>query len=125
MPVRAYPMAILVLAIAPLPLFPQTDAVIALTNGRWFDGKSFPPRTAYSVNGTLSFTEPARIDRVVDLSSTWVVPPFAEAHNHNIDGAVEERSLGAIRKYVADGVFYVKIQGNYPLSEEQRGRLPI
>jgi hypothetical protein len=96
-----------------------------LTNGRWFDGTSFQPRTAYSVNGTLSFTEPARIDHTIDLSGTWVVPPFGEAHNHNIDGAVEARSVAAIGKYVADGVFYVKIQGNYPLSDEQRARLPI
>lgn len=122
---RAYAIAILALAIVPLSLFPQADAVIALTSGRWFDGKSFQPRTTYSVNGTLSFTAPARIDRVIDLSGTWVVPPFAEAHNHNIDGAVEERSLAAIRRYVADGVFYVKIQGNYPLTDQQRGRLPI
>jgi imidazolonepropionase-like amidohydrolase len=122
---RAYPIAILALAIAPLPLLSQAETVIALTNGRWFDGKTFQPRTTYSVNGTLTFTEPARVGRVIDLSGTWVVPPFAEAHNHNIDGAVEARSLAAIRKYVADGVFYVKIQGNYPLTDEQRGRLPI
>jgi imidazolonepropionase-like amidohydrolase len=122
---RAYAIAILALAVAPLHLFSQGDAVIALTNGRWFDGKSFQSRTAYSVNGTLSFTARTRIDRTIDLSGTWVVPPFAEAHNHNIDGAVEERSLAAIRKYVADGVFYVKIQGNYALTDEQRTRLPI
>ena len=71
------------------------------------------------------FEKPARIDRTLDLAGAWIVPPFAEAHNHNIDGAVEERSLAAIRKYVADGVFYVKIQGNYPLTDEQRRRLPI
>ena len=122
---RASPIALLALAIAPGPLFPHAESVIALTNGRWFDGTSFQPRTVYSVNGTFSFTEPARIDRAIDLSGTWVVPPFAEAHNHNIDGAVEARSLAAIRKYVADGVFYVKIQGNYPLTDEQRARLPI
>jgi imidazolonepropionase-like amidohydrolase len=122
---RAYPIVILALAVVPAPLVSQADAVFAFTNGRWFDGTSFQPRTAYSVNGTLRFTEPARIDRSIDLSGAWVIPPFAEAHNHNIDGAVEERSLAAIRKYVADGVFYVKIQGNYPLTGEQRGRLPI
>jgi imidazolonepropionase-like amidohydrolase len=124
---RAHPIAILALALtlAPLPLLSQADSVIALTNGRWFDGNAFQLRTAYSVNGTLRFTEPARIGRTIDLSGAWVVPPFGEAHNHNIDGAVEERSLAAIRKYVADGVFYVRIQGNYPLSEEQRARLPI
>ena len=122
---RAYPMAILALALVPLPLFSQAGAVIAFTNGRWFDGRSFEPRTIYSIEGTLSVRAPSRIDRVIDLSGTWVVPPFAEAHNHNIDGAVEERSLAAIRRYVTDGVFYVKIQGNYPLTDLQRTRLPI
>lgn len=122
---RASLLTVLAIAIVPLSLFSQSDPVIAFVNGRWFDGTSFQPRTAYSVNGMLNFTEPARIDRSIDLSGAWVVPPFAEAHNHNIDGAVEERSLAAIRKYVADGVFYVKIQGNYALTDEQRTRLPI
>ena len=122
---RDYTVAVLAFAILPLRLFSQADAAIAFTNGRWFDGQSFQPRTTYSVNGTLSFAAPARIDRTVDLSGMWVVPPFAEAHNHNIDGAVEARSLAAIRKYVADGVFYVKIQGNYPLTDQQRAGLPI
>jgi hypothetical protein len=108
-----------------LPPFSQTDQIVALSNGRWFDGTSFQLRTAYSVSGMLSFAEPPRIDRTIDLAGTWVVPPFGEAHNHNIDGAVEERSLAAIRRYAADGVFYVKIQGNYALTDEQRRRLPI
>jgi imidazolonepropionase-like amidohydrolase len=122
---RAYTVAALALAMLPLRLFSQADAVIAFTNGRWFDGRSFQHQTTYSVNGTLSFAAPKRIDRTIDLSGTWVVPPFAEAHNHNIDGAVEARSLAAIRKYVADGVLYVKIQGNYPLTDQQRTGLPI
>ena len=60
---------------------------------------------------------------------SWIVPPFAEAHNHNITGwehdAVEERNRKVISKYVADGVFYVKIQGSFPLTDALRRRLPI
>lgn len=116
---------LLALVLVPLSLVSQADPVVALVNGRWFDGQSFQPRTAYSVNGLLTFSQPARTDRVLDLAGTWVIPPFAEAHNHNIDGAVEERSLASIRKYAADGVFYVKIQGNYRLTDDQKRRLPI
>jgi hypothetical protein len=79
----------------------------------------------YSVDGRFTATRPARIDSALDLAGTWIVPPFGEAHNHNIDGAVEERSRQALRRYVADGVFYVKIQGNYPLTDEFRRRLPM
>jgi hypothetical protein len=106
---------------------PQTAATqnVALFNGQWFNGTSFEARTVYSVHGHFTNKKPARVDRTLDLAGTWIVPPFAEAHNHNIDGVVEERGRKAIQKYLADGVFYVKIQGNYPLSDELRGRLPI
>jgi hypothetical protein len=122
---RVYLATILAFAIVPASLFSQDDTVIAFANGRWFDGNTFRSRTVYCVNGLLRFDKPARVDRTLDLSGAWIVPPFAEAHNHNIDGAVEARSLAAILKYAADGVFYVKIQGNYALTDEQRQRLPI
>ncbi|HZS09564.1 MAG TPA: amidohydrolase family protein [Blastocatellia bacterium] len=97
----------------------------ALINGQWFDGKSFAARTAWSVNGRFTSAKPARVDRTIDLAGTWVVPPFAEAHNHNLGTGIEERDRKAIQKYLADGVFYVKIQGNLPLTDEARRRLGI
>ncbi len=96
---------------AQAPAAAQTPSRIALTNGQWFNGSGFEARTMYSVDGRFTATQPARIDSTLDLAGTWIVPPFGEAHNHNIDGAVEERSRQALRRYVADGVFYVKIQG--------------
>jgi hypothetical protein len=106
-------------------LFSQEAPTVAFVNGRWFDGRSFQTRTVYSVNGALRFTAPRTIARTIDLSGAWIVAPFAEAHNHNIDGAVEERALASLRQYAADGVLYVKIQGNYPLSAELRASLPM
>ena len=126
---RALMTGILSLALLPLSPLSQGSSTIALPNGRWFDGQSFELRTAYSVDGRLTFRKPARVDRTIDLAGSWVVPPFGEAHNHNITGwehdAVEERNRNAISKYVADGVFYVKIQGSFPLSDALRRRLPI
>jgi hypothetical protein len=98
---------------------------IAFINGLWFDGAAFERRTMYSVDGRFSSARPPRIDETLDLGGTWIVPPFGEAHNHNIDGVVEDRTRAALTRYLADGVFYVKIQGNYPLSEEMRRRLPM
>ncbi|QHT71493.1 amidohydrolase family protein [Rhodocytophaga rosea] len=103
----------------------QSQQTIALVNGQWFTGKGFESRTGYSVNGRFTFKKPKQIDQTIDLAGTWLVPPFGEAHNHNIDGVVEERSKKAIERYMADGVFYVKIQGNYPLTDEQKNRLQI
>lgn len=102
----------------------QAPPNIALLNGQWFNGKSFEARTVYSVNGRFTFRKPGRIDRTLDLSGTWIVPPFAEAHNHNLNG-IEERDRKAIQKYLADGVFYAKMQSNFPVSEEMKRSLGL
>ena len=90
----------------------------ALINGMWFDGKTFEARTVYSVDGRFTAKKPDHVDHTLDLAGTYIVPPFGESHNHNIGTGVEDRDRRAIRKYLADGVFYVKIQGNLPLTEE-------
>lgn len=97
----------------------------AFVNGQWFNGRSFERRTAYSVDGRLTFKEPAQVDRTVDLSGSWVVPPFADAHNHSIGTGDEDSDRSAIRRFLADGVFYVKMQGNLPLTDDMKGRLRI
>lgn len=84
--------------------------------GRWFDGTRFAARTMYVVDGTLRARPPARIDSVVDLAGGYVVPPFADAHQHLVDPRIDS----TIRAYLSDGIFYVKDQGNAPI-----GRRPI
>ena len=98
---------------------------VALVNGKWFNGKSFETRTLYAVNGRFTANQPARVDRTLDLSGTWIVPPFGEAHNHNLGTGIEERDKEAIRKYLTDGVFYVKIQGNLPLKDQSKRELSV
>lgn len=80
-------------------------------NGNWFDGKRFRRRSFYSVNNLLTSKKPAKIDETVDLKNGYVVPPFAEGHNHWLEPqAVDEY----IRNYLRDGVFYVKDEANLP-----------
>lgn len=105
-------------AAAPLPSF-------AFVNGWWFNGQAFERRTGFSVNGRFTFKTPPRVDRTLDLADAYVVPPFAEAHNHNLGTGAEDRDKAAIQRYLADGVFYVKIQGNLPLTDEMKRRLSI
>jgi imidazolonepropionase-like amidohydrolase len=95
-----------------------------LLNGQWFNGKSFEARAVYSVNGRFTMKKPTRVDRTLDLAGTWVVPPFGEAHNHNLNG-IEDRDRKAIQKFLADGVFYVKEPGNFLLSDEIKQRLGL
>jgi hypothetical protein len=98
---------------------------VALVNGKWFNGKLFETRTLYAVNGRFTAKKPGRVDRTLDLSGTWIVPPFGEAHNHNIGTGIEERDKEAIKNYLTDGVFYVKIQGNLPLTDKIKRELSI
>jgi imidazolonepropionase-like amidohydrolase len=80
-------------------------------NGQWFNGETFVSRTCYSVNGVLQSKKPARVDSTIDLRGRYVVPPFGEAHNHNMDGADTAKK---IRMYLEDGIFYVKNPNNLP-----------
>lgn len=96
--------------------------IIELVNGRWFDGRQFQAKTFYSNCGLLQRTRPPIVHEVKDLEGGFVVPPFAEAHNHNIEGVwnVDE----VIQGYLEAGVFYVKIQGNvHELSSKILGNL--
>ena len=97
----------------------------SLRNGLWFNGRSFERRTMYSVQGRFTLRKPARVDRDLDLAGAWIVPPFGEAHNHNIGTGVEQWDRKAIARYQADGVFYVKIQGNLPLTDRGKRTLGI
>ena len=85
-------------------------------NGRWFNGANFTAKDFYSVGGFLTSSKPIEVDSVIDLAGKYVVPPFAEAHNHNVDGlAAGSTNIEMIvRMYLTDGVFYVKNPGNLP-----------
>ncbi|MCC6139623.1 MAG: hypothetical protein IT389_03285 [Nitrospira sp.] len=81
-------------------------AQYAFVNGQWFDGQQFQATTFYTVDGRLTTTKPALVDEQVDLHGGFVVPPFGEAHNHNIEGPWTFEAT--VARYLHDGVFYVK-----------------
>ena len=54
-------------------------------NGKWFDGQKFVARKFYTVGGRLTARKPTRVDKTFDLAGKFIVPPFAEAHNHNLE----------------------------------------
>lgn len=77
-----------------------------LVNGRWFDGREFRDATFYTVDGRLTKTKPAVEYERIDLKGGYVVPPFGEAHNHNVEGLWNLDTV--VARYLHDGVFYVK-----------------
>jgi imidazolonepropionase-like amidohydrolase len=82
----------------------------AFVNGRWFDGHVFREDTFYTVDGRLTRNKPSVVDAVIDLAGGFVVPPFGEAHNHNVEGPWHLDAV--VHRYLADGVFYVKNPNN-------------
>ena len=88
---------------------------IAFVNGRWFNGQAFEARTMYALQGVLRTSRPAAIDTTIDLQGKFVVPPFGEAHNHNIEGS--SRTPQVLASYINDGIFYVLNPNSLPRSK--------
>lgn len=93
---------------------PGASPAYEFRNGRWYDGEGFRDETFYTQYGVLTRRRPPRVDSVVDLGGRRVVPPFAEAHNHNIEDT--GRLPGLIDRYLDAGVFYVKNPNALPAS---------
>ena len=91
----------------PPPVAQTTDAPsVALINGQWFDGSGFAARTMYMSRGVFTDGPVGKSDSAIDLRGGYVVPPFAEAHNHNFDASSPETARTLVAKYMEDGVFY-------------------
>jgi pimeloyl-ACP methyl ester carboxylesterase/imidazolonepropionase-like amidohydrolase len=83
-------------------------------NGQWFDGQKFRNKTFYSASGVLTSRKPDKVDTVIDLTGKYVVPPFGEAHNHNLDWSSDEQFARIKDMYLNDGIFYVKNPNSLP-----------
>jgi hypothetical protein len=100
----------------PAPGGPPAASAIAFHGGRWYDGAGFSGREMYVVGGRFSIAKPEHVERVVDLAGGYVVPPFAEGHNHWL----EPRAIEAYdAMYLRDGVFYLKDQANATVVRRQ------
>lgn len=103
----------LALPVSPAGLPPSAHpAVYRFTGGLWFDGRGFAPRTVYAVNGVLRLSHAGKVDETFDLAGKYVVPPFAEAHNHHFQEGMDYRAQ--IADYLARGIFYAKNTNSIP-----------
>jgi hypothetical protein len=90
---------------------------VEFVNGVWFDGHVFASKTAYAVDGGLTFRKPSRVGSTIDLSGGYVLPPFGEAHNHNVELLNKIGPL--VENYLRHGIFYVKNPDCLPNTREQ------
>ena len=100
--------------------------VYELRDGRWLGADGFRAGTRWVVDGRTTLRRPTHVDSVIDLAGGWVVPPFGEAHNHNVDYTTPTRTDSLLRQYLRDGVFYVKNPGNLPRGRDSlAGRVNV
>lgn len=88
----------------PEPFKASSPLTLELKNARWFDGRAFQRATLYVVDGKFTRKKPKKVHRSMDLHSQFLVPPLAEAHNHNLQNAWGVEHYG--QRYLQDGVFY-------------------
>ncbi|MBW8769229.1 MAG: hypothetical protein JF589_05720 [Gemmatimonadetes bacterium] len=97
-----------------------------LRDARWLGANGFAQSTRYVVAGHLTRQRPAHVDSVIDLAGRWIVPPFGEAHNHNVEFTSARRTDSALARYLHDGVFYVQNPGNLPQGRDSlHGRVNV
>lgn len=88
------------------------NATYKFVNGFWFNGKSFEPKTVYSVNGVFQMKHDGEVTATIDLENAYAIPPLAEAHNHHfMNGFLYEQQ---IKDYLAKGIFYAKNPNSIP-----------
>lgn len=77
--------------------------------GMWWDGETFVERDAVHVEGGTFVESPSEpTDCEVDLSGRWIVPPYGDAHRHDLaDPAALEDQVAV---YLERGVFYAMEQ---------------
>ena len=86
----------------------QKPKTYELKHGHWFNGRSFPAKTFYSIAGVFSTKRPSRIDETIDLGGGFVVPPFGDAHCHHFDSSYNIDQQ--VNMYLRDCVFYAAVQ---------------
>ena len=105
---------------------PSAGHAYELRNGQWFGADGFRAGTRWVVDTRLTTRRPRQVDSVIDLAGRWVVPPFGEAHNHNVDYSTPSRTDSLIARYLHDGVFYARNPGSLPRGRDSlRGRVNV
>ncbi len=84
----------------------------AYVGGLVWDGEGFRARDIV-VEGDRIVDAPAGgASQRVELDGGYVVPPFCEAHNHNL--GFPDANEAAIARYLREGIFYVGVLSNLP-----------
>jgi imidazolonepropionase-like amidohydrolase len=91
---------------------PSPAASYEIRGGLWLTNDGFEPGTRWVVAGMLTSVPAPDADSIIDLRGAYVIPPLAEAHQHDIEFPAEFNSVS--NAYLRAGVFYVAVQSDVP-----------
>ena len=94
----------------------ESEPATEYRGGHWFDGERFVAKTMWVAGESFVESRPGRIAAVVDLHNGFVVPPFAEGHNHWLEPTLVD---AYVQTHLRDGIFYVRDHGTAPLFHDQ------
>jgi len=80
------------------------------SNAKYYDGAQFVEGDLYSVDGQFQIEISTEPDTVIDMQGSYLVPPLAEGHTHNLDRTWQMNSI--VPKYLNEGVFYAQVLTN-------------
>ncbi|SEL21933.1 Imidazolonepropionase [Roseateles sp. YR242] len=80
------------------------EMAIELRHAQWFDGEKIQRGSLFIDDGVFTAQRPKKVNRLMELRGQTLVPPLAEGHNHNLQGAWGLERFG--QDYLRDGVFY-------------------
>jgi cytosine/adenosine deaminase-related metal-dependent hydrolase len=86
-----------------LPTYAQTVSNYEFNGGWWLDGTTFVRKKLYIVNGVFQKKRPARIDKVIELGDSYIIPPFGDAHSHAFDNPANIDDV--VKTNLRDGIF--------------------
>jgi len=92
---------------------------LAFENANIFNGQTFDKKTFYVIDELISFDAPATIDSIISLKNKYVIPPYGEAHNHNMD---DYKTDEKIENYLSKGIYYIKVPNILPRSRKNTER---
>ncbi|MFC0446185.1 amidohydrolase family protein [Pseudidiomarina halophila] len=94
-------------------------------NGKWWDGSDFVATTFYVEDGV--FVDPGAVEKVSishDLQGAFVLPPLADAHNHNLQSPWLADNFHD--RYLKQGILYgAMLCGSHSSAKLTRERLKL
>lgn len=100
--------------VEPRPIAVDSNQTVKFINGHIWTGKKFVERPLFVRNGYF-VSQQAEVDTTIDLRGGYIIPPFGDAHTHNLgDGGISVEIADSL--YIQNGIFYAADLTN-PYSE--------